>query len=87
MRQQALDADRRAVVYAPGERSTFRLGDHVRILSRTLVAPHRIACRSICWASEGRSRASSGFRRSTTTKTLSPEGPSQSRTTTVSQSQ
>jgi hypothetical protein len=42
MREQAFDADQRAVIYAPGEGPTFTPGDHVRILSRTPVAPHRL---------------------------------------------
>jgi hypothetical protein len=42
MRQQAFDTDQRAVVYAPGERPSVAPGDHVRILSRTPAAPHRM---------------------------------------------
>jgi hypothetical protein len=84
MRQQAFDADHRAVVYAPGEGPSFTPGDHVRFFSRTPIAPHRMPFYLL--GKRGK-RASSGLRRSTTTKALSPERPSQSRTTTVSPSQ
>jgi hypothetical protein len=83
MRPQAFDADQRAIVYAPGEGRIFTPGDHVRIL---VPHAHRTASHAVQFPKRG-TESVIRSRRSTTTKSLSLERPSQSRTTTVSPSQ